>query len=86
MPEPEAVPERVHVIPPGAQEPVFVISRPSVRVVIERRIASHGEVTFRMVGEYDNLRQAVQALCPLTEEDRQMINEEMEVRFPRNRR
>ncbi len=85
--EPEAVPERVLVLPPGSQEPVFLISRPSVRVVLERRVGNgSGEGSYRVVGEYDNLRLAVQALCPLDGSDVQEINEELEIRFPRARR
>ncbi len=86
MLEPDAVPERVHVLPPGSPEPVFVISRRSARVVVERRVRAAGEDAFRTVGEYDNLRQAVQALCPLNEDDLQVINEDLEIRFPRSRR
>lgn len=83
--EPQAEPQRIHVLPPGAQEPVFLITRPSVRVVLERRVVIDGEESFSTVGDYDNLRLAVQALCPLNEDDLQQINEELEIRFPRGR-
>ena len=84
--EPEAVHDRVHVLPPGAQEPAFLITRPSVRVVLERRVVGGGAESYRIVGEFDNLRQAVLALCPLQGEDLQEINEELEISFPRLRR
>ena len=78
--------ELVSVIPPGSDEPMFFISRPGVRVLVERRARGQGEDTLMPVGEYDNLRQAVQALCPLSDDDMQEIHEELEVAFPRRRR
>ncbi len=78
--------ERVGVIPPGAEEAVFIITRPGVRTVMERRSVRDGGETLAPVGEYDNLRRAVLALCPLTDDDLQEIHEELEIAFPRSRR
>ncbi len=83
QPEPQDVPERVLVTPPGSRVPVFVITRPAARVLVERQV---GEGTFDVVGEYDNLRLAVQALCPIPSEELQEINEELELSFPRGQR
>lgn len=78
--------ERVSVIPPGGVEPVFIITRPSVRALIERRVRGPEGERLEPVGDYVNLRIAVQALCPITEDDLQEINEELEIAFPRKRR
>lgn len=78
--------QQVGVLPPGAEEPVFIITRPAVNVLVERRVRDGARETLALVGEYPNLRVAVQALCPLTEDDLQQIHEELEIAFPRNRR
>lgn len=73
---------RVSVIPPGAEKPVFVVTRDGTKAVMERV----GGRAARPAGEFDNLRQAVLTLCPLHEEVMQEINEELEAAFPRARR
>jgi hypothetical protein len=73
--------EQVSVIPPGSKEVVFVITRDGTKAVIERL---NGQ-SRQLVGEFTNLRLAVQALCPLQEEHLQEINEELELAFPRPR-
>jgi hypothetical protein len=78
--------KRVSVIPPGSDEPVFFITRDGVRTILSRLVRQEDEATLSVVGDYDNLRCAVQALCPLTEDDLQEIHEELEIAFPRNRR
>lgn len=78
--------ERVSIIPPGADEPVFIVTRPGVRTVLERRVGGPGEDRMVLIGEFDNLRQAVQALCPLHDDHLQEIHEELEIAFPRARR
>lgn len=78
--------EQVGVLPPGAEQAVFIIRRDGVRTVMERRFIRAGEECFVLIGEYDNLRRAVQALCPLPDEALQEIHEELEIAFPRNRR
>ena len=78
--------QQVSVLPPGAEEPVFIITRPAVNVVVERRVRDGGDERLEPVGEYPNLRAAVQALCPITDDDLQEIHEELEIAFPRNRR
>lgn len=78
--------QQVSVLPPGAEEPVFIITRPAVNVVVERRVRDGGDERLEPVGEYPNLRVAVQALCPITDDDLQQIHEELEIAFPRNRR
>ena len=78
--------ECVSILPPGAEEAVFIITRPAVHVVVHRRLRGGGEERMVRVGEYANLRLAVQALCPISEDDLQELNEELEVAFPRRRR
>lgn len=78
--------ERVSVVPPGAQEPVFIITHPAVNVLVERRVNGEGGDHFAAVGEFPNLRMAVQALCPISEDDLQEIHEELEIAFPRRAR
>lgn len=78
--------EQVCVLPPGADEPVFIITRPAVSVLVERRTRRDGQEAVEQVGEFPNLRAAVQALCPLTDDDLQEIHEELEIAFPRSRR
>ena len=82
----EEAAQQVNVLPPGAEDPVFVITRPTVHVQVERRVRDGGEERLELVGEYPNLRAAVQALCPISEDDLQEIHEELERSFPRTRR
>jgi len=76
-------PEMVSVLPPGAEAPVFVLTRGSRDVVLQRRRAN-GAV--EEIGSFDGLREAVLALCPLGDEALEAINEGLEENFPRRDR
>jgi hypothetical protein len=77
--DPPHLVERVAVLPPGSVAPVFYITRRAARTVIERQTRDGLEE----VGEYANLREAVQALCPISEEALVEIHEQLERDFPR---
>ena len=76
----EAAPEEVLVLPPGADEPVFRITRPGRDVVLHklRREAAPEEI-----GTFDTPREAVLALCRITAEALEAIHERLEIEFPR---
>jgi hypothetical protein len=74
--------ELVSIVPPGAEDPVFVIRRPGVDVVMHRnRPDGRGEPV--EVGHYKTLRDAVLALCPLSGDALEEIHVDLETRFPR---
>lgn len=78
----EESPEAVAVAPPGLDEPVFFLHRDVGEVVLEREPPGHPRV---LVGRYPNLRNALQALCPLDDATLEEINEGLELSFPRQR-
>jgi hypothetical protein len=78
----EEAPERVSVLPPGAEEPVFVVTRDARDVILfRRRPAPPGELA--ELGRFDGLREAVLALCPINDEALEEIHERLEIDFPR---
>jgi hypothetical protein len=78
--------ERVSITPPGATSPVFFITRYAGRALIQRLAPPGSDEALEEVGEFPNLRKAVLALCPLTDEDLQEIHEQLERDFPRRER
>jgi hypothetical protein len=80
----QQAPENVAVIPPGAEEPVFFITRQAAKAVLARRPWQAGPEAPRVtLGTFDTLRQAVLALCELPGEALQDIQEDLEREFPR---
>lgn len=73
-------PEEIRVIPPGADVPVFFLSRMVGEILLERRSAS-GER--REVTHFANAREAVLALCPLDDAAVEQIHIDLEHLFPR---
>jgi hypothetical protein len=81
----DEAPERVSILPPGAEETVFVVVRDTRDVILfRRRPAPSGELT--ELGRFDGLREAVLALCPLPDEALEEIHERLEIDFPRQGR
>lgn len=72
--------EHVAVIPPGSEEPVFVLQR-EVREVVLRRVGQTGMAA--ELGRFPDLRRAVMALCPIDDDALQEIHEGLEREFPR---
>ena len=81
----ERSPERVGVMPPGAEEALFVIRREAHETVLfRRRPARNGEL--EEIARFDGLRDALLALCPLPDEALEDIHLDLERSFPRRRR
>jgi hypothetical protein len=75
----------VSVIPPGSHVPVFFLTRQGEETIIKRQ--SHATGGGRAeVGRFDGLRTAILALCPLSDDQREEINERMETIYPRSLR
>ncbi len=79
-------PECVMIAPPGADGPVFFLSRRAAKTVLERRPPGRPDEELTEIGSYDTLRLAVQALCKLDGDALQEIHEQLERDFPRGRR
>jgi hypothetical protein len=79
----ETSPERVSIIPPGALQPAFVVTR-GVRDVILRRHRANGED--EEIGSFVGLREALLSVCPLDDDALVEIHESLEVTFPRYKR
>jgi hypothetical protein len=79
----EDAPERVSVVPPGADDPVFVITRGPRDVRLQRlRPGAEPEE----IGSLPGLREALLMLCALTEDALLDIHERLEEGFPRRER
>lgn len=79
-----AAPEQVSVVPPGGVEPVFFASRSAGKVALERKRADDNETV--EIGMFEGLREALLALCPLTDEALEEIQTALEREFPRRNR
>ncbi len=78
--------ELVSVIPPGAEFPIFFITPDGEEAVIERqrpRVVGGG---YETIGRFAGLRDAVLALCPLGDDEREELNIRMEAIYPRSLR
>lgn len=81
----EEAPEQVSVLPPGAEEPLFVITKGPRDVTLHRRRpAQDGELV--ELERFDGLREAVLALCPISDEALEEIHIALERNFPRRGR
>ena len=81
----EDAPEQVAVAPPGAEEPLYFITRAPREVVVHhRRPGQDGEM--QEFQRFEGLRIAVLALCPLHEDALEEINTGLERDFPRRGR
>ncbi len=79
----EAAPERVSVVPPGAVEPVFVVTR-GPRDVRLHRLRPGGEP--EEIASVPGLREAVLTLCPIDDDALEAIHTSLEEIFPRKDR
>ncbi len=83
----------ISVVAPGAEQPTFAVSREGDQVVITwlrqgdarppgaRPMAAGGGAV--RVGQFNSLRDAVLTLCPLGDELIDIVNEAMEILYPR---
>lgn len=78
-------PEQVSVIPPGAEEPLFVITKGPRDVTLHRRRPAHGGELVELQ-RYEGLREAVLALCPIDEDALEEIHLALERDYPRRGR
>jgi hypothetical protein len=79
--DPDEAPEQVSVTPPGAETPLFFITRHGRDVLLERRRAGAEP---EEVGRFEGLREAVLTLCRIGDEALEEIHEELEETFPRH--
>jgi len=77
---------QVSVIPPGAERPTFFIARLGTEVVLTwLRTTGEREGPVE-VARFASLREAVRALCALSDEQLESVNEAMEALYPRSLR
>jgi hypothetical protein len=76
---------RVAVIPPGAEQPAFVVTREGHEAVVTRTTPAAGSATSTL-GRFESLRHALLALCPLDPDKLEDLNTRMEVIYPRSLR
>lgn len=76
----------VSVVPPGAEQPAFFVSRDGSQVTITWLRQKITDSALVEVGRYRSLREAVLTLCPLSDDQRELVNESMEVLYPRSLR
>jgi hypothetical protein len=76
----------VSIVPPGAEHPVFFVNRFGNEITMTWLRQKPTEGTLVEVGTYKSLREAVLTLCPLSDDQRELVNESMEVLYPRARR
>ena len=79
----ENAPELISVVPPGADEPAFVLTR-GPRDVRLQRLRPDEEP--EEIASLPGLREALLKLCPLTEDALVDIHERLEASFPRRER
>jgi len=73
----------ISVVPPGAENPTFFVTRDRDEVTITwlRQKAIDGALV--EIGRFKSLRDAVQTLCPLSDDLKELVNEAMEALYPR---
>jgi len=76
----------VSVVPPGAEQPAFFINRDGAEVTITWLRQKVVDGALVEVGRFPTLRDAVMALCPLSDDQREIVNEAMELLYPRSLR
>ncbi len=76
----------VSVVPPGAEKPAFFVTRDQTEVTISwlRQTVADGALV--EVGRFASLREALLTLCPLSDELKEIVNESMEMLYPRTLR
>ncbi len=76
----------VSVVPPGAENPAFFISRDGGEVTVNWLRQKSIDGALVEVGRFSSLREAVLTLCPLSDDLKELVNEAMEVLYPRSLR
>ena len=76
----------VSVIPPGAENPAFFITRDGSEVTISWLRQKTIDGVLVEVGRFASLRDAVLTLCPLSDDQKELVNDSMEVLYPRSLR
>jgi hypothetical protein len=76
----------VSVIPPGAENPTFFITRDGAEVTINWLRQKTIDGVLVEVGRFANLREALLTLCPLSDDNKELVNEAMEILYPRSLR
>ncbi len=76
----------ISVVPPGAEQPAFFITRDGMEVTITWLRQKVMDGVLVEVGRYASLREALLTLCPLCDDMKELVNESMEVLYPRTLR
>jgi hypothetical protein len=76
----------VSVVPPGAEQPAFFVTRDSREVTVTWLRQKVVDGALVEVGRFASLREALLTLCPLSDELKELVNESMEMLYPRSLR
>jgi hypothetical protein len=76
----------ISVVPPGAEQPAFFITRDGKEVTITWLRQKVVDGALVEVGRFASLREALLTLCPLCDDLKEVVNESMEVLYPRTLR
>jgi len=76
----------VSVVPPGAEQPAFFVAREGNEITVTWLRQKSADATLVEVGRFNSLREAVLTLCPLSDDMRELVNESMELLYPRTLR
>ena len=76
----------ISVVPPGAEQPAFFVTRDGTEVAVTWLRQKVVDGSLVEVGRFCSLREAVLTLCPLSDDMKELVNESMEVLYPRSLR
>ena len=76
----------VSVVPPGAEHPAFFVTRSGDEVTISWLRQKTIDGALVEVGRFRSLREAMLTLCPLSDDQKELVNDAMELLYPRSLR
>ena len=73
-------------MPPGAEQPAFFVTRDGKHVTVTWLRQKVVDGSLVEVGRFASLREALLTLCPLSDDQKELVNDSMEVLYPRSLR
>lgn len=77
---------KLSVVPPGSEHPTFFITRTGAEVTVNWLRTTVEQGVPVKIGGFASLREAVRALCALSDEQLESVNDAMEAMYPRSLR